>query len=299
MTIAWDHYRSFLAVVRRGSLSAAARDIGLTQPTLGRHIDELEKGLATALFARSPHGLAPTTAALELVPHAESMASAAEALRRAASGETQEPRGVVRLTASEMIGVEVLPHILTAFREKHPDIVMELALSNRNQDLLRRDADIAVRMVQPTQEALIARRIGFVAIGLYAHKRYIKRHGAPKAIDELLHHTMIGFDHDMSLLQSVSGPAFPVTRELFAFRSDSEHAQLAALRAGYGIAGVQHGIAARERDLMPVLADDVRFSLEMWLAMHEDLRMNRRVRLLFDHLFAGLGAYTVVNAARR
>ena len=290
MTIAWDHYRSFLAVVRQGSLSSAARELGLTQPTLGRHVDELEKSLATALFARSPHGLIPTPAALELVPHAEAMASAADALVRTASGEVAAPKGVVRVTASEIVGVEVLPPILTSFRESYPQIVIELAVSNRNQDLLRRDADIAVRMARPTQGALIARRIGKADIGLYAHKRYLKKHGMPAAPEDLARHTMIGFDRDTAALRYVTGP-MPITRELFALRSDSDHAQLAALRAGFGIAATQTGIAARDKNLVPVLSDAVRFSLEMWLAMHEDLRMNRRVRLLFDHLAQELAAY--------
>jgi DNA-binding transcriptional LysR family regulator len=291
MTIAWDHYRSFLAVVRQGSLSAAARTLSLTQPTLGRHIDELEQGLGAALFTRSPQGLSPTTTALELVPHAQAMASAALALARAASGETSAPRGTVRLTASHMIGVEVLPPILTSFREKHPDIVLELALSNRNQDLLRRDADIAVRMIRPTQSALIARRIGKVEIGLYAHRRYLKRAGTPKRVEDLAHHAMIGFDRDVSLMQSAEVYGLPVTRELFQFRSDNEHAQLAALRSGFGIAGAQHGIARRDPDLAPVLKSEIRFALEMWLAMHEDQKLNRRVRLLFDFLAESLDAY--------
>jgi DNA-binding transcriptional LysR family regulator len=290
MDVAWDHYRSFLAVVRQGSLSSAARELGLTQPTLGRHVDELEKSLAMPLFARSPHGLTPTPAALELVPHAEAMASAADALVRAASGEVAEPKGVVRVTASEVVGVEVLPQILSGFREKHPQIVIELAVSNRNQDLLRRDADIAVRMARPTQGALIARRIGKVDIGLFAHKRYLKRHGVPSAVEDLARHAMIGFDRDTASLRYVSG-AMPITREMFAFRSDSDHAQLSALRTGFGIAAVQVGIAARNSDLVPVLPDAIKFSLEMWLAMHEDLKMNRRVRLLFDYLVQELAPY--------
>jgi DNA-binding transcriptional LysR family regulator len=289
--LAWDHYRSFLAVIDEGSLSAAARTLGLTQPTLGRHVDELETALGASLFTRAPQGLNPTPAALELVPHARTMASAAEALRRAASGETAEPKGVVRLTASHMIGAEVLPAILAGFHEKHPEIVIELALSNRNQDLLRRDADIAVRMTRPTQGALIARRIGRVDIGLYAHKRYLKRHGAPKTIEDLQSHTMIGFDRDTGLMQSASSGGYPVTRELFALRSDNEHAQLNALRCGFGIAGAQAGIARRDPNLVAVLPDQVRFALEMWLAMHEDQKLNRRVRLLFEHLVVGLGRY--------
>ncbi|HEY5237155.1 MAG TPA: LysR family transcriptional regulator [Rhizomicrobium sp.] len=291
MTIAWDHYRSFLAVIREGSLSAAARALDLTQPTLGRHIDELEKSLHTPLFARSPHGLTPTAAALGLVPHAEAMASAAAALERAASGEAEDLKGAVRLTASEIIGVEVLPPILAQFREHHPQIVLELVLSNRNQDLLRRDADIAIRMVRPTQGALIAKRLGKVKIRLYAHRHYIERHGMPANIASLANHTLIGFDRDDSAFRSLGVTGLPVSRDIYGFRTDSDHAQLAALRAGIGIGGAQTSIAAREPDLLPVLPREIGFALEMWLVMHRDLRANRRVRLLFDHLAGALSAY--------
>jgi DNA-binding transcriptional LysR family regulator len=192
----WDLYRSFLAVLRLGSLSAAARTLGLTQPTLGRHIAELEAALGQPLFVRSQMGLSPTEAAQSLAPSAEAMEAAAAAFLRTASGGLDEAKGIVRLTASEFVGVEVLPPILTAFREAHPAIAIELAISDTNQDLSRRDADIAVRMARPTQAALVARRLGDVGIGLYAHRRYVARHGLPKTPGELPAHTIIGFDAD-------------------------------------------------------------------------------------------------------
>jgi DNA-binding transcriptional LysR family regulator len=286
----WDHYRSFLAVARRGSLSAAARELELTQPTLGRHIAALEGSLGTDLFTRSQAGLQPTRAALELMPHAEAMAASAEALQRAASGEAQDARGAVRLTASEVIGVEVLPPMLAGFRQSHPHIDIELALSNLNQDMLRREADIAVRMVAPSQKALIARKLGKVAFGLFAHRAYIARYGTPKTLDDLRHHAMIGFDADPSAFKSVR-PPLPISRDLFAFRTDSDHAQIAMLRAGFGIAGCQIGVAARNRDLVRVLPDKIVLSIDVWLVMHENLRNTRRVRLLYDHLARSLGAY--------
>jgi DNA-binding transcriptional LysR family regulator len=290
MDATWDLYRSFLGVLRAGSLSAAARELGLTQPTLGRHIDALEDALGTKLFARSRHGLMPTSTALELVPHAEAMEAAAAALTRAASGESDEPSGAVRLTASNMIGAEVLPSILAAFRERHPKIAIELVLSNRNQDLSRRDADIAIRMIRPTQKALIAKRLGHVQIGLYAHRDYLARHGVPANIDELAAHALIGFDRDAAAFRSLRG-ALSVSREIFALRTDDDYAQLNALRAGFGIGGAQAGIAARDTALVPVLSNAIGFKLEMWLVMHEDLRASRRVRLLFDHLATALKAY--------
>jgi len=288
----WDLYRSFLAVLRLGSLSAAARELDLTQPTLGRHIQELETSLGQSLFTRSQSGLSPTRAALQLHPHAEAMASAASALLRAASGALDEPEGSVRLTASEIMGVEVLPPILTAFREAHPKIVVELSLSNLNQDLLRRDADIAVRMARPTQTALLARKLGNVPVGLYAHRRYLARHGLPQSLDDLVAgHALVGFDADASALRSFRQTGLPITRDLFAFRSDSDHAQLAALRAGFGIGGCHKRIAARDPGLVAILPEAFSFALEMWLAMHEDLRASRRVRLLYDHLAEALLAY--------
>jgi DNA-binding transcriptional LysR family regulator len=154
----WDELRTFAEVVRDGSLSGAARRLGLTQPTVGRHMDGLEAALGLTLFARSPRGLTPTPAALALAPHVEGMAAAAAALGRAASGEAAADRGAVRVTASDVIGCEVLPPILAAFRAEHPGIELEIALTNRTEDLARREADIAVRMVRPLRRAALARR---------------------------------------------------------------------------------------------------------------------------------------------
>jgi DNA-binding transcriptional LysR family regulator len=287
----WDLYRSFLAVLRLGSLSAAARTLGLTQPTLGRHIAELESALGQPLFVRSQIGLSPTEAAQSLASSAEAMEAAAAAFLRTASGGLDEPKGTVRVTASEFVGVEVLPAILTAFRAIHPAIAIELAISDTNQDLSRRDADIAVRMARPTQAALVARRLGVVGIGLYARRDYAQRHGLPKTPAELAAHTIIGFDADAISLRASRTSGLAVSREVFALRSDSEHARLAALRAGFGIGACQDPVAQRDRDLVAVLPGEVRFDLEMWLVMHENLRTSRRVRLLYDHLAAALSAY--------
>lgn len=294
----WDLHRSFLSVLREGSLSAAARALDLTQPTLGRHIAELERVLGVPLFVRSQSGLAPTEAALALRPHAEAMAAAAAAMVRAASGAVDEPHGSIRLTASEIIGVEVLPPILSQFREAHPKIVIELALSNTNQDLSRRDADIAVRMARPTQSALVARRLGDISIGLYAHKTYLARHGTPRRVEDLVHHALVGFDSDASSIRAFRQTGLPITRDLFALRSDSDHAQLAAVRSGFGIGGCQDAIAARLPALVPVMTGAFHYSLEMWLVMHEDLRASRRVRLLFDHLAEALSAYAAFRPGK-
>ena len=190
--MSWDLYRSFLEVLRTGSLSAASRSLGLTQPTVGRHIATLEKTLqGKPLFTRSRTGLQPTETARELRPHAEQMAAAAGALLRAASGAAEEMKGAVRITASEIIGAEVLPQILTEFRARQPGVIVELSLSNQSADLLRRDADIAVRMVRPAQKALVARRVGKTVLGLHASRAYLEARGMPRSLADLEQHALI------------------------------------------------------------------------------------------------------------
>jgi DNA-binding transcriptional LysR family regulator len=286
----WDLYRTFLDVVRDGSLTAAARRLGLTQPTAGRHIAALEAAVGTALFTRSPRGLLPTQAALELVPHAEAMAAAEAAFRRSMTGAAVVERGVVRLTASDIVACEILPPILAQFCDAHRAIEVELSASNRVEDLLRRDADIAVRTGRPSQKALIARRLGAASIGLFAHPRYLARHGTPNSMQDLAGHRLIGFDRDDSSFRAVRGAGPPITRDTFTFRTDNDLAQIAAIRAGLGIGGMQARLAARD-NLVPILPDVLRFEVEYWLTMHEDLKTTKRVRLLFDCLAAALTAF--------
>lgn len=286
----WDLYRSFLAVMREGSLSAAARTLAMTQPSLGRHIRELENALALALFTRSPQGLVPTDAALRLMPHAEAMASATAALRRAATTGDDTVRGVVRVTASEVIGAEVLPPMLTSFRASNPEVTIELVATNRSEDLLRKDADLAIRMTRPTQQALVSRRLGRIELGLFAHRRYLRRHGTPATLEELRAHSLIGFDHEPAYARTMRPKDLPWSREWFALRTDHDLAALAALRAGYGIGFCQLPLAARDAKLVRVL-EPLSLPLDTWAVMHEDLRRTPAVRRLFDHLSSGLIDY--------
>ena len=288
-TPGWELYRTFLAVFHEGSLSSAARSLDLTQPTIGRHVDALEEALGITLFTRSQRGLRPTAGATSLVPHVEAMASAAGALERVASGEALEERGVVRITASEMVGVEVLPPALASFRESHPKIAVELVLSNRTADLLRREADIAVRMVKPTQTMLTTKKLGVVRIGLHAHPRYLAAQGSPRSLQALRAHSIVGFDSQSSMRKLPQMPV-AITRDLFAFRCDSDLGQYAAIRAGFGLGFCQTGLGKRD-GLVSILRDALGFELGIWLTMHRDLRTNRRVRLLFDHLAVHLRAY--------
>jgi DNA-binding transcriptional LysR family regulator len=291
MTNSWDLYRSFLAVVQQGSLSGAARALGAAQPTIGRHINALEQALGGPLFTRSPGGLQPTALAMALLPHAKTMEAAVAAIERTAFSTGGEDVGSVRITASEIIGAEVLPPILTEMRERRPGIAFELTLTNTPEDLLRRDADIAVRMFRPTQDALIARRIGDVAIGLFARHDYLQKHGTPQSPEELARHIGIGQDRDERAIRVMEQLGVPIKRENFAFRSDSDLAQLAALRAGFGIGVCQLPIARRHPELTSVLPEQILFKLELWLVMHEDLRQSKSVRRTYDELAAGLADY--------
>jgi DNA-binding transcriptional LysR family regulator len=290
----WSLYRAFLAVMTEGSLSAAARVLGLTQPTLGRQVAELERALGVALFTRSPQGLKPTDAALDLKPHAQAMAGAASALVRAASGAGDTARGVVRLTASEIIGAEVLPRILADFRPKHPGVAVELSLDNQQQDLLRGAADIAVRMVRPTQDALVARRLADTHLGLYAHRRYLEAEGVPATLADLKGHAVVGFDRETPFLRALM-QRLPLTKDDFALRADNDLAQLAAIRAGCGVGFIQHGVARRDPDLVPLCPGQIGFDLPVWLVMHEDLRATLRMRTMFDHLAEGLSAFLATS----
>ncbi|MES2088695.1 MAG: LysR family transcriptional regulator [Pseudomonadota bacterium] len=290
-SVDWDLYRSFLAVMREGSLSGAARDLGMTQPSMGRHIDALEQALRVTLFTRAPGGLLPTPIAQELLTSVETMASAAQQLSRVASGGEQEARGTVRITASQIIGGEVLPALLAQYRAEHPQVMVELVLNNKQEDLLKREADIAVRMARPTQQALIAKRMGRVDIGMYAHQRYIKAHGLPQTVAELSQHALIGYDQNPLILTLVKPLGLTIQRNDFVFRTDNDLAQLAALRAGLGIGGCQIGIAQRDPALVPVLPKPLTFTLDMWLVTHSGLRSNPRVMGLYKFLAEALGQY--------
>lgn len=289
LTIGWELYRTFLGVLKEGSLSGAARQLGITQPTVGRHIAALETALGVVLFTRSPTGLLPTAVAHTLRAYAETMASTAAALERAASSQGDEVRGVVRVSASEVVGVEVLPPILSQLRRQHPHLKVELILTNRLSDLLQLEADIAVRMVRPSQEQLLARRIGLIEVGLHARDDYLQQHGIPQQLQDLAAHSVIGFDQETAFTRGLAIPGFE--RSTFALSSDSDLAQLALIRAGAGIGGCQVQLAKRDPRLQRVLPNTFALKMDTWVTMHEDLRNSPRCRVMFDALVQGLQHY--------
>ena len=280
----WDLYALYLAAMREGSLSAAARSLGITQPTERRQLEKLESALEITLVARTPNGLAPTAAAEAMRTHVEAMEANARALRRSVSG-TQEMDGVVRLSASQVVAAEVLPPMLASLFDAFPDLTVELSPSDANADLLRRDADIAVRMVRPTQQSLVARRIGEVDVGLFAHPRYLATHGTPNAIEDLRAHRLVLGDRDRRLQEGLETSGADLRGA--GLRCDDDRTQLAAVRAGVGIGACQTPLCG---DLVRVLPE-FQIALDVWMVMHEDLRTVPRVRKVFDHLGDALAVW--------
>jgi DNA-binding transcriptional LysR family regulator len=286
--IGWELYRSFLGVLNHGSLSGAARELGVAQPTIGRHVAALEKSLGLALFTRSQTGLLPTEAGQSLRTYAESLRSTVAALERAAASQGSAVSGSVRVTASDVIGVEVLPPIIARLRDKHPELAVELALTDRVQDLVRRESDIAVRMMRPRQEFLVARRAGQIVLGLHAHQDYLARRGTPKNIADLANHALIGFDETTAFIREAGKSFSAWRREAFSIRTDNNLAQLALIRSGAGIGVCQAAIAQRDSRIVRILAKQFALPLETWITMHQDLRNSPRCRVTFDALVKGL-----------
>ena len=293
--IGWELYRSFLGVLNHGSLSGAARALGVAQPTIGRHVAALEKSLGLALFTRSQTGFLPTEAGQSLRMYAESLQSTVAALERAAASQGSGVLGSVRITASDVIGVEVLPPIVARLRDRHPDLAVELALTDRVQDLIGREADIAVRMMRPRQELLVARRVGEIVVGLHAHQSYLSRHGTPKTLADLANHALIGFDEPTAFIRGAGKSFSAWRREAFSIRTDNNLAQLALIRSGAGIGVCQVPIALRDDKILRILPKQIALSLETWVTMHQDLRTSPRCRVTFDALVEGLEQYIHSN----
>lgn len=286
----WESQRAFLAVLRTGSLSGAARVLGIAQATARRRIEALEQSVGVSLFTRSPAGLMPTDMARDLISHVETMAIAAEAFTRAASADTSVPGGTVRLTSTKLLGVEVLPPLLRTLRSSYPQLAIELSVSNRRLALAHQEADVAVRIGRPTEAAVVARRVGDLQVGLYATPELLDQYGLPTTADDLRRFPLIGPDRNLTEIAFLCEQGFDCTPTRVAIRTDEHLAQLAALRAGLGI-GVCASQLAQGYGLVRVLPEQVRFSIDVWIAMHEDLRRVQRVALVFDALGESLKGF--------
>lgn len=284
----WALWHSFLAVADHGSLSAAARAIGQSQPTLGRHIKTLEEHLGLTLFRRVARGLEPSEAAVPLLDAARAMAESAARLTRIAEGRQEALRGTVRITASRIVSHHMLPPILAALRRAEPEIQLELVPSDTAENLLFHEADIALRMFRPEQLDIIARHVADLPIGLYAARSYLDLNGRPQSVEELMQHAFVGYDRDERILRLMRDMGFPVTRDFFALRCDDQTAHWELVRAGCGISGAQRQIGDADPLLERIMPDLDLPSLPLWLAAPQALRSNPRIRRVWDFLAAAL-----------
>lgn len=288
----WNLIRSFVAVAETGSLSAAARRIGVSQPTLGRHIAELEAALGVTLFRRGRSGYDLTESGMALVERGRAVSEQAAAFARLAEGRTESIAGTVRITASEIIAAYALPSMTARLAEAEPDIEVEIVASNHVQNLLRRDADIAVRMTEPAQLDLVARKIADLPLVACAAHSYLTRKGRPEQPADLLDHELVGFDRGTELIEGFAAMGVTIDRHAFRFRSDNQIVMWEAIRAGNGIGFAQAVLVAREPLVEALLPDLPLPVLPMWLAMHRDVRTSARIRRVADFLYEELKAYS-------
>ena len=284
----WRLIRSFLAALEAGTLLGAAKRLNTSQPTLGRHIAELESQLGLLLFERTGRGLVATSAALQLADAARAMDAAALQLARQVSGAQKQVQGSVRITASQPVACFMLPPVLAQMRRALPDIQVELESSNAVSNLLRREADIALRMVRPDQATLVAKKIGVIPVGAYASRDYIARRGMPLKPLDLLTHEMIGYDKIEDILRGFRAFGTPLTREAFALRTDDMIVQSQAVRAGLGVGFLADYVVRSDAQVLRVLPMLALPELPMWLAVHREIRTSQRIRAVFDFLTEAL-----------
>jgi DNA-binding transcriptional LysR family regulator len=280
----WALVRSFLAVLDAGSLMGAARKLGAQQPTLSRHVAELEAQLGAPLFERTGRGVVPTPMAHAIADAARRMDDAAQALARTVAGRRDDPGGTVRITTSEVAAVYLLPPVLAKLQAQEPSIQIELVASDRITNLLRREADIAVRMARPTQTSLVARRIAEVGIGAYAHRRYLERAGTPREPGDMLAHRLVGFDTDDTVLRGFARLGLPIGREQFALRTDHQLAYGRLIAEGAGIGFSAHYNVAYWPGVVRVLPGLRIPAMPCWLTVHREIRGSRVVRRVYDFL---------------
>jgi DNA-binding transcriptional LysR family regulator len=285
----WGLVQAFLAIHHAGSLGRAATVLGTSQPTLSRRLADLEAALGQPLFERSRRGLALTAAGAELLAPAQRMREGAEGLRRAADHHARSLEGSVRITASEVVSLFVLPPLLARMRDEHPQIQLDVVPTDAVEDLIERRADVAIRMVRPSQPSLIARRLADMAMGLYAHRDYVARRGKPTRAT-MARHEWIGFDRHDRLLRGFAAAGQPVPREFFSLRSDSSALQWQLVCAGAGIGIGLDVVARRTPGLARVLDEIVVPPLTPWLVVHRELRGTPRLRAVFDALVQMLAA---------
>ncbi len=280
----WSLINTFLAALEAGSLLGAARRLGCSQPTVGRQLAALELQLGTLLFERTARGLVPTAAAARLVEAAQRMRAGADDLARQVQASRVELRGSVRISASQPVAVWLLPALLRRLRQALPEIEVELVASNAQSNLLRREADIALRMVRPVQSSLIARRIGTLAIGAFAHQDYLRRCGEPQRPADLLRHEVLGDDRGDAIRRGYGRLGLDDAAQRFALRTDDLVVYWEALRAGLGIGFVAAFVARTDPQVRAVLPGLALPALPIWLTVHREIRGSPPIRAVYDFL---------------
>jgi DNA-binding transcriptional LysR family regulator len=287
MSFDWNHAKAFVAVVDEGSLSAAARVLGQTQPTVSRQILALEEALNVTLFERTGRSVHLTPSGLELLDHVRAMAAGANMVALSASGQSQSIDGQIRITASEVMSAYILPDILDALSETAPRLNIELVADNTMRDITRREADIAVRHSRPDQPSLIARRVRDHKMRFYASAAYIAQHGTPMPADLSRHQILTYADVDQ-MIGYLTPVGLTVTRAQFRLSTSSQCVACEMARRGKGIIILPEQVASNLPELKGVLDDVAPFSIPTWLVTHSELHTSRRIRLVFDHLAAHL-----------
>lgn len=286
----WTLIRSFLAVAEAGSLSAAARATGISQPTLGRHIQTIEAQLQVPLFTRIAQGQALTEAGQALLPSARAMQAAAAELALTAKGRSGGIEGTVRITASRVVSHVILPRVLALLREAEPGIQIDLVPSDTTENLLFGEADIALRMYRPTQADLVARHIGDLPLGLYAAKDYLARRGHPTTPEDLMQHDFIGQDRMDQIIRVMRTLGMEVGRSFFPVRCDDPLTYVELIRAGCGLGGILRAVGDADPTLERIDVIPDLPSLPVWLTAAPRLRQSPRLRRVWDALARGFHA---------
>ncbi len=280
----------FLAVAETGSLSQAARELGISQPTAGRQIRQIEQGLEVTLFHRQPRGLALTEAGADLLPHAQTMAAAMHRFSLSAAGRSDKLSGPVRITASAFTAHHHLPPILARLREDEPEITIDLVPTDRSENLLYREADIAVRMYRSEQLDIITKYIGALELGLYASQAYIARRGRLMDFTEFFDHDIVGYDRSDLMIRGMRDMGVEAQRDWFVMRTDNHAVYWELVKAGCGIGITQRRVGDAEPGLERLLPDLPLPELPLWLAAHEAVRNTPRIRRVWGALEDGLRA---------
>ncbi|MFN8867192.1 MAG: LysR family transcriptional regulator [Pseudomonadota bacterium] len=276
--------QSFLAVLDAGSLSGAAKKLGAQQPTLSRQIASLEAQLGAPLFERTGRGVAPTALALAIADDALAMQRGAEQLQQRLAHQRIRTSGTVRITTSQVAASYLMPSVLAALQAAEPGIAVELVASNQLTNLLRREADIAVRMVRPAQASLVAKKIADIPLTACAHESDLARAGIPRRPEELVHHRLVGYDSDDTMLRGFAALGLPIGREQFALRTDDQVTYGRLVAAGAGVGFVAAYNLPWLSGVVPVLPMLRVPPLPCWLAVHREIRGSALVRRTFDFL---------------